>query len=157
MVLWQGETDHETDPDRADALNPFGGAEGLATRFIVEGEWALWASGWPQIELMQTGGGPTLAERGDVAQIVSGLNQAVRRYGRLVSARMSIDLTGGGLEEWRDLGLHGVVIADVVDRREEAALIGFSSRPAPTPRPSRRPCARAGAAACWRAGPRRRT
>jgi hypothetical protein len=72
MVLWEGETDHETDPARADALNPFGGAEGLALRFIVEGEWALWASGWPQIELMQAGGGPTLAERGDVAQIVGG-------------------------------------------------------------------------------------
>jgi hypothetical protein len=35
-----------------------------------------------------------------VAQIVSGLNQAVRQYGRLVSARISVDLTGGGLEEW---------------------------------------------------------
>jgi hypothetical protein len=53
----------------------------------------------------------------------------VRRYGRLVSARISLDLTGGGLEEWRDLGLHGVVIADVVDRREEAALIGFVFAP----------------------------
>jgi hypothetical protein len=53
----------------------------------------------------------------------------VRRYGRLVSARISLDLTGGGLEEWRDLGLHGVVIADVVNRREEAALIGFVFAP----------------------------
>jgi hypothetical protein len=58
------------DPGRADTLNPFGGAEGLVLRFIVEGEWALWASGWPQIELMQAGGGPTLADRGDVAQII---------------------------------------------------------------------------------------
>jgi hypothetical protein len=129
MVLWEGETDHETDPARADTLNPFGGADGLALRFIVEGEWALWASGWPQIELMQAGGGPSLAERGDVAQIMGGLGDAVRRYGRLVSARISLDLTGGGLEEWRDLGLHGVVIADVVDRREEAALIGFVFAP----------------------------
>jgi hypothetical protein len=72
MVLWEGETDHETDPARADTLNPFGGADGLALRFIVEGEWALWASGWPQIELMQAGGGPSLAERGDVAQIMGG-------------------------------------------------------------------------------------
>jgi hypothetical protein len=78
---------------------------------------------------MQSGGGATLADRGDVAQIVSGLNQAVRQYGRLVSARISLDLTGGGLEEWRDLGLHGVVIADVVNRREEAALIGFLFAP----------------------------
>jgi hypothetical protein len=138
MVLWAGDTDHVADPGRADVLNPFGGAEGLSSRFIVEGEWALWATGWPQIELMQSGGGATLADRGEVAQIVSGLNQAVRQYGRLVSARISVDLTGGGLEEWRDLGLHGVVIADVVNRREEAALIGFSSRPAPMPKPSLR-------------------
>lgn len=125
MVFWTGQTDHETDPDRVDPTNPFGGAEGLAARHVVEGEWALWASGWPQIELMQTGAGATLADRGDVAQIVSGLSQAVRRYGRLVSVRMSIDLTGQGLADWADLGLSGVVIADVVDRREEAAVIGF--------------------------------
>ena len=129
MVLWDGETDHGRDPSRADPTNPFGGAEGLSARFVVEGEWALWASGWTQIELMQTGGGATLADRGDVAQIVSGLGDAVRRYGRLVSARISIDLTGTGLEDWSDLGLHGVVIADVVNRREEAALIGFLFAP----------------------------
>jgi hypothetical protein len=129
MVLWEGQDDHASDPARADALNPFGGAEGLASRFIVEGEWALWATGWPQIELMQTGGGMTLADRGDVAQIVSGLSQAVRRYGRLAAVRMSIDLGGAGLEDWGDLGLHGVVIADVVNRREEAALIGFLFAP----------------------------
>jgi hypothetical protein len=57
MVLWAGETDHARDPGRADVLNPFGGAEGLSSRFIVEGEWALWATGWPQIELMQAGAG----------------------------------------------------------------------------------------------------
>lgn len=129
MVLWDGEADHGQDPGRVDILNPFGGAEGLSSRFIVEGEWALWATGWPQIELMQTGGGATLGDRGDVAQIVSGLSQAVRGYGRLVSARISIDLTGNGLEEWSDLGLHGVVVADVVNRREEAALIGFLFAP----------------------------
>jgi hypothetical protein len=133
MVLWEGDTDHGRDPGRGDVLNPFGGAEGLAERFIVEGEWAIWASGWPQIEMMQTGGGPTLADRGDVAQIVAGLSDAVRRYGRLVSADISIDLTGGGLEDWSDLGLPGaplgVVVADVVNRREEAALIGFVFAP----------------------------
>lgn len=129
MVLWEGETDHGREPARVDELNPFGGAEGLSSRFIVEGEWALWASGWPQLDLMQVGGGPTLADRQDVAQIVSGLGDAVRRYGRLVSARISIDLGGGGLEGWRDLGLHGVAVADVVNRREEAALIGFVFAP----------------------------
>jgi hypothetical protein len=129
MVLWEGDADHVQDPGRVDALNPFGGAEGLSSRFIVEGEWALWATGWPQIEMLQAGGGSTLADRGDVAQIVSGLSQAVQRYGRLVSAQISIDQTGAGLEDWGDLGLHGVVVADVVNRREEAALIGFVFAP----------------------------
>jgi len=132
MVLWEGEGDHMLDPNRTDPTNPFGGAEGLASRFIVEGEWALWASGWRQIEMLQAGGGMTLADRGDVAQIASGLAQAVGRYGRLVSARMSIDLTGSGLDDWADLGLpglQGVVLADVVNRREEAALMGFVFAP----------------------------
>lgn len=129
MVLWDGVTDHEADQARADRSNPFGGADGLATRHIVEGEWAIWASGWPQIELMQSGGVSTLADRGDVSAIVGGLADAVRRHGRLVSARISIDQTGQGLSDWDDPSLRAVVVADVVNRREEAAMIGVVFAP----------------------------
>ncbi|MCU4652894.1 hypothetical protein N8I71_08625 [Roseibacterium sp. SDUM158016] len=124
MVLWQGEADHAARPDAVDPTNPFGGAEGLSTRFVVEGEWARWATGWPQIDLMQAGGFPTLADRPEVAQAVAGLSEAVRRHGRLVSVALSLDLSGQGLADWPEAALAGVFLADVVNRREEAALVG---------------------------------
>jgi hypothetical protein len=129
MVLWSGRADHAERPERADPSNPFGGAEGLATRHIVEGEWALWATGWPQIEAMQVPFGATLRDRAEVAQIVGALEQAVRRYGRLVSVEIAIDLTGAGLADWPEMGLGAVALADVVDRRAEAALLGLFFAP----------------------------
>lgn len=129
MVLWEGAEDHARRPERVDPGNPFGGAEGLATRFVVEGDWAYWASGWPQLEGMLAGGGPTLADRGEVALALSGLDRAVPRFGRLVSVRMSFDLSGQGLEAWDGLPVSGVFVADIVNRREEAALIGFLFEP----------------------------
>lgn len=129
MVLWDGDEDHTPSPERIVSDNPFGGAEGLPSRFVVDGQWALWASGWPQIDAMLRGGGPTLADRTEVAQAVSNLSQAVSRYGRLVAVRMSLDLTGQGLSGWPDLLLSGVMLADVVDRRDEAALAGFIFQP----------------------------
>jgi hypothetical protein len=157
MVLWEGDTDHGRDPGRADVLNPFGGAEGLAERFIVEGEWALWASGWPQIELMQAGGGPTLADRGDVAQIVAGLS---RCGAALRAARLGADL------DRPDRGRAGGVARSGPARRRhrrrgQPARGGGADRVRLRARDGHgghrdRPCGSAGAAACWRAGPRRR-
>lgn len=133
MVLWSGRLDHGATPERIDPSNPFGGAQGLATRHIVEGEWALWATGWPQIEAMQVPFGPTLGDRAEVAQVVNGLEQAARRFGRLVSVEIAIDRTGTGLADWQDLGLSAVLLADVVDRREEAALLGLFFMPGSDP------------------------
>jgi hypothetical protein len=129
MVLWSGRRDHGSDPDLIDPSNPFGGAEGLSARHIVEGDWALWASGWPQIEAMQAPFGPSLADRGDVGQIVGALDWVVRRYGHLVSVEMAVDLTGRGLTEQGSPDLAAVVLADVVDRREETALLGLFFTP----------------------------
>jgi hypothetical protein len=133
MVLWSGRRDHAATPERIDPSNPFGGAQGLSTRHIVDGEWALWATGWPQIEAMQVPFGPDLGSRAQVAQIVEVLEQTVRRYGRLVSVRIAIDRSGQGLDDWQDLGLSAVAIADVVDRREEAALLGLFFNPGTDP------------------------
>lgn len=129
MVLWEGRDDHGRSPDRVDPENPFGGATGLATRFVVEGDWAYWASGWPQLERMLTGGAPTLAERGPVAQIVSGLERGMPGFARLVSVRMSVDLSGQGLASWPEVPLTAFFMADAVQRREETALIGFLFAP----------------------------
>ncbi|MFW5881618.1 MAG: hypothetical protein ACOCTP_03765 [Roseicyclus sp.] len=133
MVLWSGRGDHEPDAARVDPSNPFGGAEGLATRHIVEGEWALWATGWPQIEAMQAPFGPSLGDRPEVMQTLGALEGSVRRYGRLVSARIAVDLSGQGLPDWPDMGLSAVVLADVVDRREEAALLAMFFAPGTDP------------------------
>jgi hypothetical protein len=133
MVLWSGRLDHGADPERIDPANPFGGAEGLSARHIVEGEWALWATGWPQIEAMQVPFGPGLGTRPEVAQMAGGLEDAVRRYGRLVSVRMAIDLTGQGLADWPGLGLSGVFLADAVDRRDETAFLGLFFQPGTDP------------------------
>lgn len=129
MVLWRGAEDHRPDPARADVTDPFGGADGLPGRFNVEGQWALWATGWPQIDAMMRGGFPTLADRAEVSGAVSALSGAVRRYGRLVTVRLSLDETGAGLEEFGGAPVTGLMLADVVDRRDEAALIGFLFAP----------------------------
>ncbi|MDG4647675.1 hypothetical protein P6F26_04405 [Roseibacterium sp. SDUM158017] len=128
-LFWEGDADHEAQPGRSDPTMPFGGAEGLALRVSVEGDRALWATGWPQIEAMQGGGGPTLADRPEVAQALAGLEAAVRRYGRLVSLRLRLDPAGAGLGGWPDPAPTGVFFADVVDRRAEVALVGLTFRP----------------------------
>jgi hypothetical protein len=129
MVLWEGATDHETRAAAADPENPFLREDGIALRFVVEPGRAIWASGWPQLELMQAGVGPTLAERPEVAQVLSALGEAVRREGRLVAVRMSLDLSGQGLADWPEAPLAGVFLADVVNRREEAAILGLMFPP----------------------------
>jgi hypothetical protein len=129
MVLWQGREDHARVAERADPENPFGGAEGLSARFVVDPEWAYWASGWQQLEWMLAGGSPTLADRGGVAQLVSGVERSMPRYGQLVSFRASLDLSGQGLDDWADLPVLGVFVADAVQRREETGLIGFLFAP----------------------------
>ena len=130
MVLWEGETDHARDPGRRRSHQPVRWRGGPVRRVpSVEGEWALWASGWPQIELMQTGGGATLADRGDVAQIVAGLGDAVRRYG---AAGFGADLHRPHRRGARGLERSGRASASSspmwLNRREEAALIGVSLR-----------------------------
>jgi hypothetical protein len=125
MVFWEGREDHARRAEAADAANPFGGAEGLATRVVVEPERAVWATGWPQIEAVQAGWGTTLADRPEVAQALAGLEDAVRRTGRLVSVDMRIgEAAGGWLGEDAGMTLQGVFVADVVDRREEIAILG---------------------------------
>ncbi|MGP1357876.1 hypothetical protein [Roseicyclus sp.] len=125
MVLWEGATDHEARAAAVDPENPFLRGDGIALRFIVEPERAIWASGWPQIELMQAGAGAALSERPEVAQALAALGDAVRREGRLVAVRMSLDLGGAGLSDWPEAPLAGVFLADVVNRREEAAVLGL--------------------------------
>lgn len=126
MVFWEGREDHASSPDAADPANPFGGAEGLAIRVVVEPERAVWATGWPQIETVQAGWGSTLADRPEVAQALAGLEDAVRRTGRLVSVEMRFgDSAAGWFGEGAAPALRGVFLADVVDRREEVALLGL--------------------------------
>lgn len=129
MVLWSGRTDHEATVGAVDPENPFGGAEGLALRAVVRPDWALWASGWPQIEAMQSGFGvASILDRPAVAQVATALEGNVRRFGRLAAVRARIDPGGIG-EGFDGLPVVGLFEADIVNRREETAFLGLLFEP----------------------------
>jgi hypothetical protein len=122
-VMWTGEADFEPRADRQDGSNPFGGDMGLPLRVAFNGDRAIWATGWPALDLVMAPNGPTLAERADAQGLINGLRR-VGNLGGLVSVRCWLrngaDVPVAGAPNGP---VEALALADYANRETEAAAM----------------------------------
>lgn len=115
--------DFEASPDRQDGSNPFGGDMGLPMRVAFTGERAIWATGWPALDLVMASSGPTLVERADAQAVINGLRR-VGNLGGLVSVRCwlrngaQVPLNGA-----ENGPVEALALVDYANRETEAAAM----------------------------------
>lgn len=121
--------DYGIDFDLRDPANPFGGTLGQASRVAFLGPLLLQSAAWPVIDAAFTGG-PSLAERPDIAATLAALDSLPAGPG-LVTARLSLDpqtyaprdpsLAGQGILPW-SAGL----FADLSDGQTDIMAIALA-------------------------------
>lgn len=119
-VMWRGD-DLATDPSWVDPANPFGGAEGLATRFAIDDDRMVWATSWPVLDRGLAPFGPNMAAQPEVAALLSGIGRA----GNLgAAASVRIWLRNGArlpIVGAEDGPIEGLLLSDHSVRNREAA------------------------------------
>ncbi|MBF9043864.1 hypothetical protein HKCCE4037_11040 [Rhodobacterales bacterium HKCCE4037] len=122
-VMWTDVSDFEAADDLVDPSNPFGGDLGLPLRVAFLGDRALWATGWPALDLALAPNGPTFAGRDDAQALIAGLRQ-VGNLGALVSVRCwlrngaEVPITGAEAGP-----VEGLALADYANRETEGAAM----------------------------------
>ncbi len=122
-VMWTGEADFEALSGRQDPSNPFGGDMGLSLRMAFLGDRAIWATGWPALDLVISPSGQTIAGRDDAQAVISGLRR-VGNLGGLVSVRCwlrngaEVPVTGAEAGP-----VEGLALADYANRETEGAAM----------------------------------
>ncbi|MEJ6389079.1 hypothetical protein V8J83_06150 [Gymnodinialimonas sp. 2307UL20-7] len=122
-VMWTGEADFEPSPERRDASNPFGGDLGLPLRVAFIGDRAIWATGWPALDMVISPSGSTLAQRADAQAVINGLRR-VGNLGGLVSVRCWLrngaEVPVAGAESGP---IEALALADYANRETEGAAM----------------------------------
>ncbi len=122
-VLWQGDADYRSSPDRVDPANPFGGDMGLPLRMAFSGNRAIWATGWQALDLLMQPSGQTIASRADAQAMIAGLRR-VGNLGALVSVRCWLrngeTVPVAGAEAGP---IEGLALADYANRETEGAAM----------------------------------
>lgn len=122
-VLWLGDADYATDPDRVDPANPFGGDMGLPMRMAFLGDRAIWATGWAALDAVRSPSGANLAARADAQTLLGGLRR-VGNLGGLVSVRCWLrngaELPIMGAET---APVEALALADYANRETEGAAM----------------------------------
>ncbi len=122
-VMWTGEADFEALSERQDGANPFGGDLGLPLRVAFVGDRALWATGWPALDLALSPSGPTVAGRDDAQAVISGLRR-VGNLGGLVSVRCWLRNGATVPVTAAEAGpVAGLALADYANRETEGAAM----------------------------------
>ncbi len=111
VILSRGE-DFAINPLGREPANPFGGALGQSTRFLVAEGKVLHAPATPILEAVIEGAGPRLSEHPGLVALLAGLDAGAEGAGGLIHATAILGMGG------RDL-----LIADLANGTEETGML----------------------------------
>ncbi len=124
---FRGAEDYAIDLANRDPANPFGGRLGQSSRVTFVGPFLLHSPGWPLIDAVMAAG-DSLADRPDIAALLTSLDALPPDSGALITARLMLDPlrfgpapAGPTLPPWS-----AALIADLSDGNTATVAIALS-------------------------------